>query len=158
MLGRQVPKPHQLPLKTDKPTNQQTNKQTNKPTNQQTNRQTDKQTNRQTDKQTSKQRSKQITPEPKQKQQQTKTHHHGCKLMKHFHHSTPFQPTKPRFDDFFTHFHVTPETHRAILPEHGDAAPRFPRIDGGHFEPIRYKWKYGAPINGQKSLGNWDSL
>jgi len=25
------------------------------------------------------------------------------------------------FDDFFTHFHVTPETHRAILPEHGDA-------------------------------------
>lgn len=25
------------------------------------------------------------------------------------------------YDDFFTHFHVTPETHRAILPEHGDA-------------------------------------
>ena len=28
----------------------------------------------------------------------------------------------PRYDDFFTHLHVTPETHRAILPEHGDAA------------------------------------
>ncbi|CAJ1366596.1 unnamed protein product [Effrenium voratum] len=26
------------------------------------------------------------------------------------------------FDDFFSHFHVTPETHRAILPEHGDPA------------------------------------
>lgn len=25
------------------------------------------------------------------------------------------------YDDFFTHLHVTPETHRAILPEHGDA-------------------------------------
>ena len=123
MLGNQVPKPHHFPLKTNKQTNKQTDKQTNK--------QTDKQTN----KQTSKQRSKQITPEPKQNNNKRKTHHHGCKFMKHFHHSTPFQPTKPRFDDFFTHFHVTPETHRAILPEHGDAAPRFPRIDGGRFEP-----------------------
>ena len=36
----------------------------------------------------------------------------------------------PSYYDFFTHFHVTPETHRAILPEHGDAV-RFLGTPGG---------------------------
>ena len=134
--------------------NKQTDKQTDRQTDKQTNWQTDKQTNRQTSKQASKQTKKQTNnTETQTKATKKGTHHHGCKLMNHFHHSTPFQPTKPRFDDFFTHFHVTPETHRAILPEHGDAAPRFPRIDGGRFDPIRYKMEIWGPDKWPEIIG-----
>ena len=35
------------------------------------------------------------------------------------------RPSSPRrYDEFYSHFHVTPETHRAILDGHGDTARR----------------------------------
>lgn len=92
--------------------------------------------------QTKKQRNKQITPEPKQKQQKQQLIIMAANSWNMFIIPLLSNQPSPRFDDFFTHFHVTPETHRAILPEHGDAAPRFPRIDGwiwgGKVGP--YKW------------------